>query len=172
MRALKLGCAVFLYTFLAVTADAADSHDAAGLVGTWRLVSLEDVENGRTIRTFGEKPLGLFIFTADGHVAIQVANPANPACVVFSEKVSRARKVDSPAPRCSPKQMQVVLDGYVAYWGTYTVDTAAGVVIYHIESDLSGRFAGTEQRRPFRLEGNRLVIGDGKTWIRVLEKLH
>jgi hypothetical protein len=60
--------------------------------------------------------------------------------------------------------------GYVAYWGTYKVDEAAGVLIQHIESDVSNGYAGTEQRRPFHLVGDRLVIGDGKTWTRVLER--
>jgi hypothetical protein len=60
----------------------------------------------------------------------------------------------------------------VAYWGTYTIDAAAGVVIHHVQSGISGGYAGTDQRRPFRLEGDRLVIGDGKTWTRVLERVH
>jgi hypothetical protein len=37
--------------------------------------------------------------------------------------------------------MQAVFDGYVAYWGTYTVDAAAGVVIHHVQSDISNGYA-------------------------------
>jgi Lipocalin-like domain len=164
---------LFLCTlFAAVVADAADSHAPAGLVGTWRLVSFEDVESGHIIRRFGDKPLGLFVYTADGHVAIQIANPANPACVAPGKKFGPGRKDDLPVPACSPEQMQALFDGYVAYWGTYTVDAAAGVVIHHVKSDISNGYAGTDQRRPFRLEGDHLVIGDGKTWTRVLERVH
>lgn len=155
-----------------VAASAEDLQGAAGLVGTWRLVSFEDVENGKTIREFGNKPLGLFIYTADGHVAIQIANPANPRCVAPSKRSGPGGKVDPSVPTCSPEQAQSLLEGYVAYWGTYTVDAAAGVVIHHVVSDLSNGYAGTDQRRPFRLEGDRLVIGDGKTWTRVLERIH
>ena len=164
---------LLLYTlFAALVAGAADSPAPPGLVGTWRLVSFEDVESGQTIRQFGDKPLGLFIYTADGHVAIQIANPANPACVATSKKVASARKEDLAVPQCNPEQMQALFDGYVAYWGTYTVDGAAGVVIHHVKSDISNGYAGTDQRRPFHLEGDRLVIGDGKTWTRVLERVH
>jgi Lipocalin-like domain len=173
MRPSILAPMVFLYAlFAVVVAGAADSHAPAGLVGTWRLVSFEDVENGQTIRRFGEKPLGLFVYTADGHVAIQIANPANPACLAPSKKFGPGRKDDLAVPACSPEQMQALLDGYVAYWGTYTVDAAAGVVVHHVKCDISNGYAGTDQRRPFRLEGDRLVIGDGKTWTRVLERVH
>ena len=162
-----------VYALFAVPlASAADPPAPAGLVGTWRLVSFEDVENGHTVRRFGDKPLGIFIYTADGHVAIQIANPANPTCMAPGKKFGPGRKGDLAVPACTPEQMQSLLDGYVAYWGTYTIDAAAGVVIHHVQSDISGGYAGTDQRRPFRLEGDRLVIGDGKTWTRVLERVH
>ena len=161
-----------LCTPFGVVASALDLQAPAGLVGTWRLVSFEDVKNGMTIREFGNKPLGLFIYTTDGHVAIQIANPANPRCVAPGKRSAPGGKVDLSVPMCSPEQAQTLLEGYVAYWGTYTVDAAAGVVIHHVVSDISNGYAGTDQRRPFRLEGDRLVIGDGKTWTRVLERVH
>ncbi len=158
--------------FAVVVANAADSHAPAGLVGTWRLVSFEDVESGQTVRRFGDRPLGLFVYTGDGHVAIQIANPSNPACVAPGKTFGPGRKDDPPVPTCTPEQMQALLNGYVAYWGTYTVDAAAGVVIHHVKSDISNGYAGTDQRRPFHLDGDHLVIGDGKTWSRVLERVH
>ncbi len=161
-----------LCTLFGVEASATDLQAPAGLVGTWRLVSFEDVENGKTIREFGNKPVGLFIYTADGHVAIQIANSANPRCVAPGKRSGPGGKVDLTVPTCSPDQAQALLEGYVAYWGTYTVDAVAGVVIHHVVSDISNGYAGTDQRRPFRLEGDRLVIGDGKTWTRVLERVH
>jgi len=173
MRPSNLAPALSVYAlFAAVVAGAADSHAPAGLVGTWRLVSFEDFESGQMIRRFGEKPVGLFVYTADGHVAIQIANPANPVCIAPGKKFGPGRKDNLPVPACSPEQLQALLNGYVAYWGTYTVDAAAGVVIHHVKSDISNGYAGTDQRRPFRLDGDRLVIGDGKTWTRVLERVH
>jgi len=164
---------LILYSlFAVVVANTAESHAPNGLVGTWRLVSFEDVEGGQTVRRFGDKPLGLFVYTADGHVAIQIANPANPACVAPGKKFGPGRKDDLPVPACSPEQMQALLNGYVAYWGTYTVDAAAGIVIHHVRSDISNGYAGTDQRRPFHLDGDHLLIGDGKTWSRVLERVH
>lgn len=144
----------------------ADPVNAASLVGTWRLVRFEDVQNGRTLHEYGEQPKGLFIYTADGHVAIQIANPGNPVCI------RRYDERDGIAlPVCTPAQREALMAGYVAYWGTYTVDAAAGVVVHHVESDFGIGYTGTDQRRPFRLDGDTLTLGDGKTWTRVLERV-
>lgn len=142
-----------------------------GIVGTWRLVTFEDIENGKVIRRFGDKPNGLFVYTADGHVIIHIANPANPNCIAPRKKSGPGKKDDLALPECSPEQMQTLLDGTVAYWGTYRVDAATGEVVHVVEADLSNGYVGTDQRRPFRLTGDRLVIGDGKTWTRVLERV-
>lgn len=155
-------------------AQAAPAPVAEQLVGTWRLVRYEDLQNaagdrvagGQPVYRYGEAPLGLFVYTADGYVAIQIANPANPRCVF---KVDRRDGLDVPV--CTPEQRETTLNGYVAYWGTYTVDASAGTVVHHVRSDLGIGYTDTDQRRPFRLEGDRLVLGDGKTWTRVLERV-
>lgn len=172
MRLLFAALAVSL--FAPATWSQTSGPAASALVGTWRLVQFEDVENaagrrdptGQPVYRYGEKPLGLFIYTADGYVAIQIANLANPKCVF---KVDERDHLEVPV--CTPEQRDRLLNGYVAYWGTYTVDIAAGVVVHHVKSDLGIGYAGTDQRRPFRLEGDRLVLGDGKTWTRVLERV-
>lgn len=143
----------------------------AGIVGTWRLVKFEDVEDGKIIRRFGEKPNGLFVYTADGHVSIQIANPANPACVTQGKKTLPGRKDDIALPVCTPEQFEALLNGTVAYWGTYSVDMTKGVVTHHVVSDVANGYAGTAQPRPFVLSGDRLEIGDGKSWTRVLERV-
>lgn len=143
----------------------------AGIVGTWRLVTFEDVEDGKVIRRFGEKPNGLFVYTSDGHVIIHIANPANPNCIAPSKKSGPGKKDDLALPMCGADQMRALLDGTVAYWGTYTIDAAAGEVIHHVTADLSNGYIATDQRRPFQLTGDRLVIGDGKTWTRILERV-
>jgi hypothetical protein len=145
------------------SATPAPARDA--LVGTWRLISFEDVENGKKVYRYGEKPLGLFIYTADGHVAIQIANPDRPACAIPLPRDT------TKLPPCTPEQARELLDRSVAYWGTYTVDARAGVVVHHVQSDARNTYTGTDQPRPFTLEGDRLVIGDGKTWTRVLERV-
>ena len=61
---------------------------------------------------------------------------------------------------------------YVAYFGTYTVDAAKSIVTHHVQSDVTGKYTGTDQLRPFHLDGDELVIGDGKTWLRRLVRVN
>ena len=46
----------------AIAAQPASATAPEGIIGTWRLVSFEDVEDGKVIRRFGEKPVGLASF--------------------------------------------------------------------------------------------------------------
>lgn len=147
------------------------SGGTSGIVGTWRLVKFEDIEDGKVIRRFGERPNGLFVYTADGHVIIQIANPANPACVTEGKKTLPGRKDDIALAVCTPEQLEALLNGSVAYWGTYSVDMSKGIVTHNVVSDVTNGYAGTAQPRPFVLNGDRLEIGDGKTWTRVLERV-
>ena len=91
---------------VAATAPPANAATSADLVGTWRLVSFEDVEDGKIIRPVGEKPVGLFVYTDAGHVIIQIANPANPACYARGKKSGRGRMHDRALFACSSEQMQ------------------------------------------------------------------
>jgi hypothetical protein len=156
--------AVFGLAACAHVAVPAPVTPAQRLVGAWRLVLFEDVVDGRATYPFGEKPSGYLIYTADGHMAGLIAHPGLPSCVPPSLGPY------STLPVCTPEQMQRTLEGSVAYWGTYSLDDGAGVVVHHVERDLSSGLAGTDQRRPYRLEGDRLIIGDGKTWKRVFER--
>ncbi len=133
MRPSKTAAIVLLAALVtAAGAFGVEPPAPASLVGTWRLVSFEDVENGQAVHLFGDKPVGLFVYTADGHVAIQIANPANPTCVAATKKNRPGAAAERELPVCSAEQARALLEGYVAYWGTYTVDAAAGVVVHHL----------------------------------------
>lgn len=47
---------------------------------------------------------------------------------------------------------------YVAYFGTYTVDATKGTVTHHVEGSLRPDYTGTDQVRPFRVDGDQLII--------------
>jgi hypothetical protein len=135
-----------------------------GLVGTWRLVEFADLDkDGKWERRFGEHPLGYFVYDATGHVHIQIMKV--PVLAVFPE----AKLSEGTPP--SAEHALAAYAAYVAYFGTYTVDATQHVVTHHVEGSLAPDFTGTDQPRPFRLEGDRLEIGDGKTWRRVLERV-
>jgi hypothetical protein len=134
------------------------------LLGTWQLVEFADLDKaGKWQYRFGEHPRGYFIYDATGHVHIQIMKV--PPLAPFSE----ANLKDGTLP--SPEHALTAYAAYVAYFGTYTIDVETCVVTHHVEGSLAPDFTGTDQPRPFKLEGDRLEIGDGKTWRRVLERV-
>jgi hypothetical protein len=52
------------------------------------------------------------------------------------------------------------------------VDRLHGTFVTHVEGSLNPMYTNTDQPRPFVLKGDTLIIGDQKTWKRVLERVH
>lgn len=133
-------------------------------IGTWRLVEFADLDtDGKWQYRFGERPRGYFVYDATGHVHIQIMMV--PPLAPFPE----ANIVNGKLP--SAEHALAAYAAYVAYFGTYTVDANKHVLTHHVEGSLAPEFTDTDQPRPFKLEGDRLEIGDGKTWRRVLERV-
>ena len=140
------------------------AQKADALIGTWRLVELADLDkDGKWQYRFGEHPRGYFVYDPTGHVHIQIMK--DPPLAPFPE----ANLIDGNLP--SPEHALAAYSAYVAYFGAYTVDAEKCVVTHHVEGSLAPDFTGTDQPRPFKLEADRLEIGDGKTWRRVLERV-
>jgi hypothetical protein len=134
------------------------------LIGTWRVLEFADQDTeGNWRYRFGKHPRGYFVYDATGHVHIQIMRV--PALAPFPE----ASLVEGTPP--SAEHALAAYSAYVAYFGTYTVDAARSVLTHHVEGSLAPEFTDTNQPRPFKLEGDRLEIGDGKTWRRVLERV-
>jgi len=138
--------------------------DVQNLIGTWRVLEFADLDkDGKWVYWFGEHPRGYFVYDATGHVHIQIMKV--PPLPRFPE----ANSNDGKPP--TAEHALAAYNAYVAYFGTYTVDTQNRIVTHHVEGSLSPDYTDTDQPRPFKLEGDRLEIGDGKTWRRVLERV-
>src|ERR1700691_952366 len=84
-----------------------DSRHATSnpFVGTWKLVSISSSES----RLFGERPVGILIYDADGHVAVQIMRNPRP-------------DISSGPGFPTAKEVQIAYKGYYAYYGTYEVN--------------------------------------------------
>ncbi len=128
------------------------------------MVDFADLDkDGKWQHRFGEHPRGYFVYDATGHVHIQIMKA--PPLARFPEE--NAVKGTPP----SAEHALAAYTGYFAYFGAYTVDAEKRVVTHHVEGSLAPEFTDTIQPRPFKLESDRLEIGDGKTWRRVLERV-
>lgn len=104
----------------------------SGLIGAWRLVSLE--EQGRRVDCGG-----LLVFTADGHMSVQISY--------------RDAQPDAP-----PGGVQYAKGDYEASFGTYDVDEAAHVFTFRVEGALVRTLVGRQLRRVFELSSRQLIL--------------
>ena len=99
-----------------------------------------------------------------GHVHIQIMKV--PPLKPFPEA-----NTDEGKPP-TPEHALAAYNSFFAYFDTYTVDETKHVVTHHVEGSVAPDYIGTEGPRPFTLKGDHLEIGNGKTWRRVLERVH
>jgi hypothetical protein len=118
------------------------------IVGTWRLVTFETHNADGTVSyPFGKKPLGYFVYDSTGHLSVQIMRDP-PMKDVPGLRQGKAE----------PDQYKEAFLAYAAYFGTYTVDSAKGTVTHHVEGANRPDYIGTDQPRPFRIEGDHLII--------------
>ena len=131
---------------IGLEASAPAAAPATGpLVGTWRLMAYTDTPaSGVPTQPFGAEPIGLFIFTAEGHVSISIMR--NPP--------------DVAAPTADPDPDACIPGWFCAYFGTYDVDYKTSTWVTHVQGANAPGYLGTDQRRHFSIRGDRLVISE------------
>lgn len=149
-----------------VPARASPSSQATALVGTWRLVEFWDraTATGPFLYLYGQTPTGYFTYDPTGHVSIQIMRGPDHF------RVDTARG-EQWFERATLDELRHAAEDYRAYFGTYSVDAANGVVVHRVEGDSRGLYTGTEQRRRYRLAGDTLAIGNGTTNHRLLVRV-
>jgi len=120
---------------------------ASALVGAWHLVSFESRTTGGEIRhPLGRAPTGQLIYDADGHMSAHLMDPERP------------RFAAGDLTQGSDAEVRAAMAGYIAYYGTYTLEQSRGVVTHHVQGALFPNWVGGDQVRHFRMDGDRLTI--------------
>ncbi len=128
---------VLLILILAIS-DAAFAAGDNSLIGTWKLVSWQLVaENEPPKNLFGEHPKGYLVLTPDGR------------SIVLTTAENRQ-------PGMGDQERAALHKSMVAYTGRYRVE--GHDLITSVEVSWNEEWNGTEQRRHFRIEGNKLFI--------------
>jgi hypothetical protein len=126
-----------------VSSESADA--AAGLVGAWQLLGwLIHYEDGRRARPFGEDPIGLLVYSAEGWMNV---------CVCSNDRVPLAGR---DARRAPYEQQAAAFASYFSYAGRYEV--AGGIVTHHVTVALDPAFVGTRQARRIARHGDDLEL--------------
>lgn len=134
-----------LVLLTALTACGRTSEHTNALVGTWELKRYADTPvGGQPVYAFGNPPVGLFVFTADGHFTVSLMR--NPPAI-------HAKSSDPDPDACVPSW-------YCSYFGTYTYDPSGPSWTTHVLGGNIPNYLGTDQRRTFTIQGDTLTISE------------
>ncbi len=127
------------------------------LLGAWRLASWDwiDEAGGKVDSPLGEDAIGQLIYDRSGAVSAQLMRPNQP------------RFVDDDWRRAQLAERAAAWLGYFCYFGTYTVDEAAGTVTHRVAGSWFPNLVGTDQLRYVTLAENRLSLTAETPWGRV-----
>ena len=115
------------------------------LVGAWTLVSATTtLPDGRP--AYGSSPKGLLIFLDNGAYATQLLSS------------DRLKFASNNRATGTPEENKAAVLGSVANFGTYSVNESDKTYTIHFEGSLYPNLEGTEQTRPFMIEGDQLTI--------------
>jgi hypothetical protein len=144
LSSLLLSVSFFAQTTLAQSNSSLPT--IAQLVGTWTLISIQDTVDGKAQPSaqFGPHPQGFLMYEPDGHMCATLVNSDRP---IWKDpgKPTDAEKI-------------AYYDTLIAYCGTYKLDPEKSVVTHYPTIAWTPAYIGSTQPRPFRLEGDRLII--------------
>jgi Lipocalin-like domain len=117
------------------------------LVGTWTAVStINTATNGTKSEPFGPNPKGLLIFESNGRFSLITVRPDLPKCGTNNRATGTA------------DENKAVLQGSIAYFGTYSVNEADKSYAVQIEGATFPNWAGTTQKRGLSISGDELTF--------------
>ena len=130
------------------------------LIGTWKLIEYADLDSttGQWEYAYGKHPKGFFTYTKTGIVNLNISVDT---VLNISEDSAKNYNVNL---------LKWLYNYSVGYFGTYSVDFAKSILTHHVTGGSLPWYVDTDQPRPFILKGDSLIIGDNKTWKRVLIK--
>ena len=116
-------------------------------VGAWKLISFERrTAAGEVTYPMGQNPAGRLTYDALGRMSAQIMRPDRPKF-----------QAGSPAS-WSADEKAAAFDGFIAYYGTFSVSETDRVVIHHVEASLYPHWVGTDQRRLYEFSGSQLIL--------------
>ncbi|ADV84851.1 lipocalin-like domain-containing protein [Terriglobus saanensis] len=116
---------------------------ASRLVGTWRLVFVDNVlPDASRVHLYGENPQGILTFDASGHYALQILRADRPK---FAAK---------DKSKGTPQENEAAVQGSNSHFGMYSVNEAEHTVTFSIEHAFFPNWEGTKQTRSFVLMGD------------------
>ena len=142
-----VGMGLTLFVQAAFAQSASPVPTAAQLLGSWQLVSVTDTVDGkeRVSSRYGTHPVGFLMYEPDGHMCATLGDGDRAAALKNAAKPTEAEKAAYD-------------DSFVAYCGTFKLEAEKSTVYHYPTIALSPEDIGATFPRPFRLEGDKLII--------------
>jgi len=135
MRSLLLGLGL---AFLGFSPHPRAAVEQNPLVGSWKMVSYQRVlDNGEPQNGLGEHPKGFVILTPEGRAVLLTT-------------------ADGRKPAASDADRAELWKSMVAYTGKYRIE--GNDFITSVDVSWNEVWNGTEQRRHFKIEGDKLIL--------------
>jgi hypothetical protein len=117
----------------------ASSDAGTKILGTWKLVSFEaEIQTtGQKESVMGQNPTGYAIFTPEGRAFFMLTGEGRKPAKTVQERAD-------------------LLDTLVAYTGTYRLEGDEWIT--QVDVAWNPEWIGTEQKRFFKMEGNRVQV--------------
>jgi len=127
---------------------------AQSIEGRWKLTAAEDLRADGTVARYpwGRTPVGAIVVDR-GWCYIQIMSSDVPAFAA------------GPAP-IGQQMSAALLSTYIAYSGACSIDPKEGSVTLKVDAAWRPNYVGTEQKRFFRIESNRMFFGPAPNSIR------
>ena len=131
----------------------AESPDLSqAFVGTWTLARIDRLDQWGA-------PLPDIVHSHIGH------GERLGYLVSDGERLGVVVQVEGRSPivstQLTPEEALTALEGYMAYFGPFTVDADGGYIVHHLTGSLNPRDAGTEPQSFFEFSANQLMLTSG-----------
>lgn len=128
------------------------SGDRQRFVGTWRLVSDENISASGKVSydaVSGPHGVGYLIYAPDGHMCVGLMNPDRPKWTEPKEPTD--------------KEKIALFDSLYAYCGKYEVHEAEHLMMHLPELASTPDYVDSHQPRPYKFDGERMTFSGPET---------
>jgi hypothetical protein len=126
---------------------ASRAQPVPSFAGSWQLVSYESRDSaGKVEYPWGKDAIGRLSYDAGNNMAAQIMRRGQPPFA--SQDLHRG----------TDAEVRAAFDGFIAYWGTYTIDPLKHTITHHVLGGSYPNWVGGDQVRYYKLDGPRLVL--------------
>jgi hypothetical protein len=116
-------------------------------VGTWQMEAFEvNFLDGETLYPYGREPQGRLMYDGLGNMAVQIMRPGIAPFAVYDRWMG------------TPEEVRAAFHGYLAYYGSYTVNIEEKTVSHHMSGSVFPNYIGDTSVRSFEFSGERLTL--------------